>query len=68
MLFVETQECSARRQVVVDNVENFSINALFKPGQDNRVSAVVNVDERHRIGSTEVQENTERSQTDSSRY
>jgi hypothetical protein len=55
MPFVQTQEGSARRQVVVDDIENFSINTLLHPSQNNRISAVFDVGKRYGIGSAEVQ-------------
>jgi hypothetical protein len=52
---VESKEVAARDQVVVHNIEYFSLDPRHQASQENRVSTVVNVGERYEVGATEVE-------------
>jgi hypothetical protein len=68
VVFVEFEEVARGRQVVVDNVEDFAINASNYASQGDRLGTIVNVGQGNVIGASEVKKETERVDADSSVY
>src|SRR5436190_21854028 len=58
--FVKPQELSARRQVVVDHVENLAIHSWRQARQHDGLRTVVHIAQWHRIAAAQMQENAER--------
>jgi hypothetical protein len=65
MPFVLPQEVLASRQLVVDNVEDFSVNAGGEARQHDRISAVVHIGEGDAVSTPQVDKTPERADTNS---
>jgi hypothetical protein len=49
MALIKTQEGFAGRQVIVDNIEDLTVDARCHPRQDDGLGTVVDVGERNRV-------------------
>src|SRR5580693_7455524 len=58
---VLTQELPAGRKVVVEDVEDLAVHSRSQPCQRNGLCAVIDIRERYRVGATQVEKDTERS-------
>src|SRR5437870_4034590 len=65
---IKAQEVPARGEIVVDDVQHLSVDAVPDARQDDRVGAVVHVGEGDDVRAAEVQENPECPGADASRY
>src|SRR2546425_4521539 len=61
---VIAEEAPARGQIVVDDVENLTVHAGCHSGQNDRLSAVINVGQGDRIRTTHMQKEAERRNAD----
>src|ERR1700730_2111536 len=64
VLLVPAQELPAGGQVVVDDVEHFTIDGRGQAGEHDGLRAVVHVRERYRVGAAQMEEDTERADAD----
>src|ERR1017187_5303750 len=49
----------AGRKIVIYDIKHLAINAFLQSGESNRLCTVVNVRQRYRIGTTDMQKYTE---------
>src|SRR5712664_4352253 len=60
VLFVQTQELAAGRQIVVHDIEHLAIDPLLQSRQCNRLGTVIDVRERYRVCTAQMQKDTKR--------
>jgi hypothetical protein len=58
MAFIETQQLPAGWRIVIDYIEGFPIDASRQAGEDNSVSAVVNVGQGYRVRPTKMEKDS----------
>jgi hypothetical protein len=64
VLFVLTQELAACGQVIIDDVENFTLDSFYQTSQDDRLRAVFDMRERYCVRAAQMEEEPECSEPD----